>query len=109
MRKVAGEITVDGAPLEEGTIGFAPWDGKGPTAGTTIRAGRYEVEMLPGKKRVSIEGFRAGGPKRRDSYPGMADRQSKVQYLPARYNSESTLEQEISADGQPVNFKLQGK
>jgi hypothetical protein len=108
-RKVMGRVTVDGAALEEGTIHFAPLDGAGPTAGTTIRAGRYEVEMPLGRKRVMIEAFRSGGVKRKDSYPGMGDLASKVQYLPSRYNSESTLEKDIVADGEPVDFELQSK
>jgi len=109
LHPVSGAVSVDGAPLEDGSISFAPLDGQGPTAGTTIRGGQYRVETPLGKKRVTIEAYRDAATKRNDSYPGMADRPTKVQFLPARYNSESTLDADISASDEPVNFDLRSK
>lgn len=109
LHQVSGAVTVDGAPLEDGSISFTPLDGQGPTAGTTIRGGQYRIEMPPGKKRVTIEAYRDGAAKRTDSYPGMADRPAKVQFLPARYNSQSTLDADVTANAEPVNFDLESK
>lgn len=111
MPEVSGTVTVDGALIDEGTIRFAPIDRKGPTAGTTIRAGKYRVAVPIGRKRVQIKAFRPGGSQRHNTYPGMADVQSTVQFLPARYNIKTRLEAEIAADDdkRPLDFKLKSK
>ena len=55
---VSGMVTLDGVPAMEGSINFAPADGQGPTVGTSIRDGKYEIttkdKMPPGKKVVTI-------------------------------------------------------
>src|SRR5262245_8449621 len=55
---VKGTVRVNGKPAEEGTINFAPLDGRGPSTGGKIENGTYVLEgksaVLPGKKRVSI-------------------------------------------------------
>jgi hypothetical protein len=63
---VAGQVTVDGAPAEIGTITFKPADnptGKG--AGGAMTAGRFELqgaeEMKPGKYLVSAQAMKATG------------------------------------------------
>ena len=108
MPEVAGTVTVDGALIDEGTIRFVSLDRKGPTAGTMIRAGKYRVAVPVGRKRVQIEAFRPGGSPRHNTYPGMADMQSTVQFLPARYNVETRLGAEITADAEkrPLDFEL---
>lgn len=107
---VQGTVTVDGANVEQGAIRFEPLDGIGPTAGTTIQDGRYRVLVRVGKKRVMIEAFRYVESKRVDSYPGMDKVKSADQILPAKYNTASTLEADITATSKgPLDFALQGK
>lgn len=64
---VNGTVTWDGAPVEEGTISFAPSDGKGASSGAAISAGKYRVAgqagLTPGKKTVSIQAVRKTGKK----------------------------------------------
>ena len=46
---IAGNVTFDGKPLEEGTIEFIPIEGTaGPSTGGSIRAGRYECSKDTG-------------------------------------------------------------
>src|SRR5690242_3556320 len=59
---VSGTVTYEGAPLTNGSVSFAPVDGKGPTNGGPITKGRYRVsDLLPGQKRVEILGSLAAG------------------------------------------------
>lgn len=52
---VSGTVTYDGQPLASGYITFFPLDDRGPTQGTPIQDGTYEVRNItPGKKRVLI-------------------------------------------------------
>jgi hypothetical protein len=54
--RITGVVTYEGQPVGDGAISFLPADGKGPTAGGPIVAGRYTVEELtPGPKLVKIE------------------------------------------------------
>lgn len=60
---VAGEVQLDGKPVENGTITFEPADQNGPTMGGPIVGGRYEVTGAPGKKVVLVTSFRPTGKK----------------------------------------------
>lgn len=40
---IQGRVTLNGKPVEEGTISFRPTDGKGPSAGGVIAYGEYSV------------------------------------------------------------------
>lgn len=55
-----GEVIYDGQPLESGSIVFVPVDGVGPSRGTTIIDGKFEIapaqQLLPGKKIVQVRG-----------------------------------------------------
>lgn len=56
---LSGQVTYDGQPVENGAITLLPADGKGPSAGGPIKAGRYRVEQLtPGKKIVQVIGVK---------------------------------------------------
>lgn len=58
---VSGTVSVNGTPVDQGTIRFAPADGKGPTDGATITAGKYSLQVAPGAKSVHIEGHQQVG------------------------------------------------
>ena len=51
---VAGKVTYEGQPIEEGRIDFVPEDGKGPTASVAITAGNYSLPVAKGKKIVNV-------------------------------------------------------
>lgn len=58
---VSGTVSVNGIPVDQGTIRFAPVDGIGPTDGAAISGGSYSVELTPGSKNVHIEGHKKVG------------------------------------------------
>jgi len=103
--KVQGSVTFDGQPVEEGTIAFEPADGKGTSAGGTIKDGKYtlsgESAVQPGKKIVRINAVRKTGQKVEagpPSPPGTMVEQVE-RYIPAKYNRQSTLTCEVTASG----------
>ncbi len=63
---MSGKVTLDGAPIEEGTISLVPMsDGLQKAGWATISQGQYSIpateELSPGKYRVEIRALRAGG------------------------------------------------
>lgn len=99
---VSGQVTFDGKPIENGEIVFTPVEGTaGPTTGGSITNGKYEVPgekglLIGGKYRVEINGFANTG-RKIEAAPGyFVD--AADNFIPASYNSESTLQVTISAD-----------
>jgi hypothetical protein len=93
---VEGNVTLDGAPLEDGVIRFEPADGKGPTAEAVITNGRYTIELSPGAKRVMIEGWRVVGqaPITPDD-PQSPMHDVKEPMVPDRYGRNSELRYDV--------------
>ena len=54
----SGNVSLDDAPLANGTIRFEPSDGAGPSVGTEIIDGAYSVRLAEGSKVVEIRGWR---------------------------------------------------
>jgi hypothetical protein len=54
LTEVSGTVTVDGTPVEKGTISFYPADGKSHTTGGDITKGQYAVKVPAGAMRVQI-------------------------------------------------------
>jgi hypothetical protein len=53
--KLSGKVTLDGQPLESGSVTFSPEDGQGQPVGGGIEEGEFTVVGLtPGKKRVKV-------------------------------------------------------
>ena len=107
---IQGEVTIDGKPIEEGTISLEPADGKGPTTGGKIVAGKYQLSggaaPLPGKKIVRIFGVRKTGRRVHDGFSGVMVDEIKP-CTPDVYNARTTLSCEVAADGpKQIDFHL---
>ena len=101
---VTGDVQFDGKPLAEGQIEFIDAAGNPPPRyRATIRAGKFSCECTPGDKRVEILAFGPAGnlPK----VPGPGD---DAQFIPARFNTESTLRVSIKSGtaNQPLKWDL---
>ena len=111
---IAGSVTFDDAPIEEGSITFLPLDTeKQFTAGATITAGNYAVPaaqgLAPGKYRVEIKASRKTGKKIVDDMRRPPDNMVDEieQFVPAKFNTASTLVAEITAENnRSQNFEL---
>jgi hypothetical protein len=101
---VSGVVAFDGSPMPDGYITFTPEGGGTPEA-APIAAGKFELGVKPGAYRVEIEASHFVGEK--NPIMGL---QPREQYVPARYNSETTLRSEVNADGENAfTFDLTSK
>ena len=98
-----GAVTLNGQPVPRGTIQFAPAEGTaGQATGGVITNGRYAVDteggaLAGGTYVIRIIALRKTGktlPNRMD--PGGPPVELEENYIPAIYNSQSTLKVTIS-------------
>ena len=114
LASVQGNVTLDGTPLEQGSIVFEPENGDGPVTGGTIVNGKYQLEgssaAQPGQKIVRINASRSTGRKIEagpPSPPGtMVD---EVLYVPVEYNEKSKLRVQLDAGKSTHDFTLESK
>jgi hypothetical protein len=110
---VWGTVTLDGTPIPEGTIEFTPMPGtSGPSTGAGIRDGAYDIPAshgpyAEGKYEVRISAMRATGKTMANIVPG-GNRTVPVaeNYVPARYNTATTLRVDIPAAAEKIDFAL---
>jgi hypothetical protein len=98
--EVTGTVKFNGRPVEDGDIVFLPLDGQAPDAGK-IKDGKFRLQARAGKNKVQIRAARAA--------PGKPDRlmgPTKVGYIPAKYNTSTTLEKEVGPSANELNFDL---
>jgi hypothetical protein len=104
--KVSGEVTIDGQLPATGSISLFPVDGRSPTSGAEITAGRYEVEAVFGEFKVEIRVPKIVGQKK--LYEGVDSPMKDImeETLPPRYNDETELRLEIKPGQSRQDFKL---
>lgn len=107
---VAGSVTLDGQPLDNGVITFLPQEKKLGSAGAAIEAGKYQVPaergLLPGKYVVAIDASDPTQAAARPDHPAMA---IPVSRIPLRYNGATELAAEVRADDDNrFDFALEG-
>jgi hypothetical protein len=107
---VSGNVTLDGQPLQTGTITFTPVDGKTATAGGTITAGEYNVQAPIGEKRVQITAPKVVGKhKVYEDLPDSPIVDTITELLPLRYHAQSKLTYSVTAGKQSKDFELTSK
>ena len=97
--QVNGTVTLDGDPVDKGSITFFASDdvSRGIQASTSIKNGKYELLVTPGKKKVKISKVEET---RTDVFENV---------VPAKYNSATTLEADVSAENRQFDFELKSK
>ena len=107
MASVSGTVKLDNKPLEGAQIKFQPV-GKGrPSNAITNSSGYYVLKYTPnqngaevGKHKVYIStGVQGDGGEIKDI----------PEKLPAKYHAESTLEKEVTAGSNTIDFNLTSK
>ena len=105
-----GTVTLDGQPLEKGTISFMPTGQTGTTGGGDIVKGKYSAYVSPGEMRVSIRAERevpVANPTQEQIERGMTvDRES---IIPAKYNDRSELKATVTDSAREFNYDLTSK
>jgi hypothetical protein len=100
-----GKVTFDGVPVEDGHINFIPAQRDTAVEGGPIENGEFEFEATAGPKRVEIRASKMD-PKLKNP----RGEPVPVDYIPAKYNSQSTLTAEVTADGaNQFNFELKSR
>jgi len=109
---VEGTVTLDGEPIEHGSIAFYPdGDTEGMVAGGEIRDGRYSISAdkgpVIGQNRIEIHASRKTGKKIPDPYggPGQTIDES-VEAVPECYNAKSTLRREVQPGSNVFDCEL---
>jgi hypothetical protein len=99
---VSGTVMLDGKPLDDGNIYFLPLDPNVSADAGKIQAGQFHFEAREGKMRVEIRASR--------EVPGKRSPMGNIrkeEYIPARYNRDSTLAAEVRPSGENVfRFEL---
>lgn len=115
-QRVSGSVTLDGKPLESGSITFDPEDpgrANAVSGFAMIRGGSYAIAaaagLTPGQYRVSIVST-GGEAAPATEAPGAPPRKVAEGLVPAKYNTHSSLKAEVKPDGTgPVDFALTSK
>ena len=102
---VSGTVTLDGEPLAEGEIYFLT-PAEGQVDILSIENGKFEGEAKAGSRRVEIRAYKMEEAEVPADMPGLELEPSKVNYLPAAYNTESTLTADVS-DSKPNEFTFE--
>ncbi len=111
---IKGKVTFDGAPVEGGIISFQGLDNSETQrkSGGPIVNGEYEILEAKGpnagKYRVEILWPKPTGQKSKDPDSGQ-EIDVKRNVIPDRYNSASTLAEEVKAGENVFNFDLTSK
>jgi hypothetical protein len=97
---ITGTVTFDGQPIPTGNITLMAADGKiAPDAGSIVN-GHFSFSAKAGLKRVEIQAERMGALDPEMKSP------NRIQYIPAKYNAESTLSADVSATSTSFTFDL---
>jgi hypothetical protein len=109
---LSGKVTVDGQPLDWGSISFIPPSGDLRVSGDVIKDGSYSVPeekgANAGKYKVEIRWNKKTGKKKRDPDSGeMYD--ERLEGLPPRYHANSELSADVPAQQNTFDFDLKSQ
>jgi hypothetical protein len=108
---VSGTVTLDGKPLEKGTIQFTPAaqgsQGAAVQGGGMIESGKYSIPrdrgLVPGGYQVAIFSGGSGKPAIGPNGPVTGGPSPAKETIPAKYNAQSKLKAEVKKGG-PNDF-----
>jgi len=113
---VTGTVTLDGAPLETGTIRFLPESAEASTeTSTTIEGGAYafgkDTGPVPGTYKVSISSVKGEAFEvPQGKMPGEVHPPPTKDKVPASYNVKTNLTATVTAGHTaPIDFTLKSK
>ncbi|MEX2309421.1 MAG: hypothetical protein WD738_17610 [Pirellulales bacterium] len=94
MGDVQGSVTVNGEPLENGSIRFIPVNGDTQATGGTIQVGKFHVQVPVTKQRVEIAANIIDPEKTPPN--ATADEIVMKHLVPDRYNLQSELTLDVT-------------
>jgi hypothetical protein len=107
--EVSGMVTLDGRPLDQGSIEFNDPNGKLPSSGAVIANGAYNLPaakgLQPGSYKAAID---SADPTGQTATPTQYSMAIPVSRIPLKYNGETTLTVDVTADGDnEFDFQLE--
>ena len=109
MATVNGTVTLDSAPLKEGTINFIPLEGDIPVVGAAIKEGKFTASVPVAKMRVEIHASKVVGQTKAYDTPDSPVVDQVVEIIPTMYNAESGLTIDVQRGIQEVTYGLKSK
>ena len=113
---VSGRITLDGQPVDGGTVNFIPTsDSEGSAVWGEIKGGLYSLSggngSTVGQNRVEIRWPKKTGRRIPMAAPAPPDAmiEQTIEAIPARYNTQSELHVEVQQGENTFNFELVSK
>lgn len=111
LNPVTGTVTLDGAPLESGTINMGPMAGQDGTAtGGKIENGTYSIRASEGEMVVSIRSkktVKIDNPTEDEIAHNVTERTEEI--IPEKYNQQSELKVTITKGKNTHDFALESK
>ena len=115
VRELDGEVTLDGVPIEQGSILFVPTaKNRGKVASGSIEKGKFrltgEQAPTPGAYLVEIRASRKTGKKVRKPYGKPGEMEDElVEAVAPRYNRATKLTTEIKGGKESVKFAVHSR
>src|SRR5262249_32639548 len=100
---------VDGKLLEKGSISFVATEGAAAPVTVPIQAGRYEVQTMPGNKRVQISAPVVVGKRPEHQGPGAPLVEITEESLPEEYNVKTELTFEVKPGSNTKEWRVSSK
>ena len=104
---VNGTVTLDGKPLQEGTVRFVPTEGDSQTASAIITDGQFVAEVPVGVVRIEYSAPKVLGKQR--MMEGSPEVDIVGELLPERYNIRSQLIMNVEMGQNSHEIDLQSK
>ncbi len=105
---VSGTVTVNGEPLDFGSINLIPEGGDGPKVGTGIEGGKFLLEPKFGPQvgphKVQIQWMKKTG--KTLKHESGTDIDERVPALPEKYNEKTELKTTIQPGENKLQFDL---
>jgi hypothetical protein len=102
---VSGTVSYDGKPIEEGRIQFRNTGSDGRAYSAEIKNGNYQMMSEAGSMKVEIIASRVVPGKMQKSEDGEMVPVREM-FIPAKYNSQTTLTTEVKPQSQNIPFDL---
>jgi len=106
MITISGSVTLDGEPVEDGSISLMPING-GSMGGGLIENGHYTAKSSPGEMAVQIHAHKMvkkQNPTREEVERGLTE--DSVSIIPPTYNRQSKLRITVAPDQKNFEFNL---
>lgn len=107
--EIFGTISLDGKPIDKGSISFAPANGQGPSGGGEIKDGKYKCDAALGECKVEIRSPKVVGKRKLYDTPESPVQEVFEEVLPQKYNEATELRVEIKKGKNEKNWDLPSK